>query len=369
MADQLVSVVIPSYNRAYCIARTLDSVLGQSHRNVEAIIVDDGSTDNTRELIEQTYGHEPRVRYFYQKNGGVSAARNHGLREARGEYIALLDSDDLWLPWKLEAQLRCLEALPDAGMIWTDMTAVNPEGGVIAPRYLTKMYSAYGWFRTRDQLFERSFPFADLDPKLSADIGDPKVYYGDVFSEMVLGNLVHTSTVLLRRERFERVKTFDLSLERSGEDYDFHLRTCREGPVAYLDVASIRYMWGAADQLTAPGHRIDMARNFLKTVSSTVARDRERIRLPNVVIDEVLAEAHGWLGECHYDLGEIEAARSQLFASLRHKPKQPRIAALLALSLLPKGVAPRLQGALRTTRARLWADKSGETATASREAS
>ncbi len=353
MADKLVSVVIPSYNRAYCIAKTIDSVLGQTHRNVEAIIVDDGSRDNTRELIERTYGHEPRVRYLYKENGGVSSARNHGLSEARGDYIALLDSDDLWLPWKLEAQLRCLDALPDAGMIWTDMTAVNPEGVVIADRYLTKMYSAYGWFRNREHLFERSFPFADLDPKLAAEIGEPKVYFGDIFSPMVLGNLVHTSTVLIRRERYEKVKTFDLSLKRSGEDYDFHLRTCREGPVAYLDVPAIRYMWGAADQLTAPGHRIDMARNFLKTVSTTIARDRDRIRLPSVMIDEVLAEAHGWVGECQYHLGDNKEARARLFASLRHKPKQPRVAAFLALSLLPAGVGPKIQDAVRKTKARL----------------
>jgi glycosyltransferase involved in cell wall biosynthesis len=353
MAEKLVSVVIPSYNRAYCIAKTIDSVLAQTHRNIEAIVVDDGSRDNTRELIETTYGDEPRVRYFHQKNGGVASARNRGLREVRGDYVALLDSDDLWLPWKIEAQLRCLDALPDAGMIWTDMTAVNPEGGVVAKRYLTKMYSAYGWFRSRDQLFERSFPFADLWPELAPEIEAPKVYYGDIFSEMVLGNLVHTSTVLLRRERAERVREFDVSLKRSGEDYDYHLRTCREGPVAYLDAVSILYMWGAADQLTAPKHRIDMARNFLNTISPVIAHDRDRIRLPKVMIDEVLAEAHAWLGECHYDLGEVDAARTQLFASLRHKPKQPRIAAYLALSLLPLGVGPRLHEAFRSAKTRL----------------
>lgn len=365
MTEKLVSVVIPSYNRAYCIAKTIDSVLGQTHRNVEAIVVDDGSRDNTRELIETTYANEPRVRYLYQTNAGVSAARNYGLREARGDYIALLDSDDLWLPWKVEAQLRCLHALPEAGMVWTDMMAVNPEGVVLAPRYLTKMYTAYSWFRNRDHLFGRSFPFAELDPKLSAEIGEPRVYSGDIFSQMVLGNLVHTSTVLLRRERFERVKAFDVSLLRSGEDYDFHLRTCREGPVAYLDAVSVRYMWGAADQLTTPKHRIDQARNFLKTITPIIARDRDRIRLPKIMIEEVLAEAHGWLGECQYDLGDTKSARSELLASLRYKPKQPRIAAYLALSLLPLSAGPRLHKVVRKAKSRLRGGKSGHGALAS----
>src|SRR5262249_18289202 len=83
--------------------------------------------DGTRELIAERYRDEPRVRYIHQSNAGVSAARNHGLRLARGQYIALLDSDDIWLPWKVEAQLACLDALPTAGMIWTDMDAIGPD--------------------------------------------------------------------------------------------------------------------------------------------------------------------------------------------------------------------------------------------------
>jgi hypothetical protein len=197
------------------------------------------------------------------------------------------------------------------------------------------MYSAYSWFPTREHLFAHAFPFADLDPTLASELGQPKVYSGDIYSEMILGNLVHTSTVLLRRERFERVRTFDTSLRRSGEDYDFHLRTCREGPVAYLDAPSILYTWGAADQLTSPKHRIDMARNHVQTITPVIAADRARIRLPKVMLDEVLAEAHGWFGECLYDLGERAAARRELLTSLRHKPKQPRLAVFAALTLLP----------------------------------
>src|SRR5690349_2852214 len=124
MAEALVSVVIPTFNRAYCIAQTIDSALAQTHENIEVLVVDDGSKDNTAELIAEKYKREPRVRYLPQKNQGVAAARNYGLSAARGEYIALLDSDDLWLPWKIAAQVRCLEALPEAGMVWTDMDAI-----------------------------------------------------------------------------------------------------------------------------------------------------------------------------------------------------------------------------------------------------
>src|SRR4051812_13032545 len=92
----LVSVVIPTYNRAYILGRALDSLLAQTYRNLDIIVVDDGSTDGTRDLIAEKYSHDSRIRYVYQDNQGVSAARNSGLRLMRGDYVALLDSDDVW---------------------------------------------------------------------------------------------------------------------------------------------------------------------------------------------------------------------------------------------------------------------------------
>jgi glycosyltransferase involved in cell wall biosynthesis len=348
MSDRaLVSVVIPTYNRAHSLSRAVDSVLGQTHGDVEILLVDDGSKDDTPELVKERYGSERRVRYLRQENTGVSGARNHGLREATGDFVALLDSDDEWLPWKLEAQLACFRALPHVGMVWTDMMAVDETGKVLYPRFLTEMYSAYGWFDSREDLFDDSRPFAELAPELAAKIGEPRVYWGEIFSQMVLGNLVHTSTVLLRRERADKVKAFDTRLRRSGEDYDFHLRTCREGPVAYLDAVAIRYLTGASDQLTARGYEIDMAKNFLATITPVLERDRDRIRLPKAMIDEVLAEAHSWIGMCHYERGERAEARNQLAQSLRHRKNQPRVAAFLALSMLPAGVAEGARSLLR----------------------
>src|SRR5581483_5809367 len=260
VTSDLVSVIIPSYNRAYCIAATVDSALAQSHQNLEILVVDDGSKDATRDLIAERYGREPRVRYLHQANSGVSAARNHGLRVATGDYLALLDSDDLWLPWKVEAQLRCLAALPSAGMIWTDMDAIGPGGELLQRRYLTTMYSSYQRF-SREQLFRDARPLSAIDARLAAQLDDPRVFLGDIFSPMITGNLVHTSTVLLRRARFELVREFDVELRYSGEDYDFHLRTCRDGDVAYLDAPSILYQRGREDQLTNRKYSVHMAEN------------------------------------------------------------------------------------------------------------
>jgi len=353
MTEDLVSVVIPSYNRAYCIATTVDSVLAQTHKNVEILIVDDGSSDGTRDLIADRYRGEPRVRYIHQSNAGVSAARNHGLRLARGQFVALLDSDDIWLPWKVEAQLRCLEALPTAGMIWTDMDAIGPDGELQQRRYLTKMYSSYRKF-TRDQLFRESRPLSSIDAGLARTLSDPQVFLGDIFSPMITGNLVHTSTVLLRRERFEKVREFDVDLRYSGEDYDFHLRTCREGDVAYLDVSSILYQRGREDQLTVNrAYTVHMAENFLKTVNKALARDRDRVTLSPRMLDHVMAEAHAWVGEQRLELGERDQARRHLGTSLRFRPWQPRIAALLGAAVLPKGASDRIRASYRALKSRL----------------
>src|SRR5580692_1034819 len=125
MGDGLVSVIIPTYNRAHCVCRAVESVLGQTYAEVSVLLIDDGSTDHTRALVNDTYGKDPRVRYVHQPNQGVSAARNHGIRLVEGDFAALLDSDDVWKPFKLELQIACLRAFPEAGMVWSDMTAVG----------------------------------------------------------------------------------------------------------------------------------------------------------------------------------------------------------------------------------------------------
>jgi glycosyltransferase involved in cell wall biosynthesis len=348
MAEELVSVLIPTYNRAYCLARAINSALGQTYPRVEVLVVDDGSTDNTRKLVESAYGRDDRVRYLYQPNAGVSAARNHGLRAARGDYVAFLDSDDVWLPWKLQAQVACLKRLPAAGMIWSDMEAVDPDGNVHAPRYLRTMYDAYRLFRTED-LFRESYPVAEVVPGLGGAAG-ARVYTGTIYAQMFAGNLVHTSTVLLRRERLEKVKAFREDF-LSGEDYDFHFRTCREGPVAFLDLATIQYQLGMNDRLTRFTSLI--AVNYLKTITAALGRRDHGIDLPRPLIRRILANAHAWVGGEFAREGDYRSARRHLGRSLTYRPWQPRVLAELALCCLPRGLDDVLRGAFRGLKARL----------------
>ena len=355
MSSDTVSVIIPTYNRAHCLGNAVDSVLTQTHAHVEAIIIDDGSTDGTSNLVASRYGSDERVRYIQQANGGVAAARNHGFRVARGDFVALLDSDDTWFPYKLELQLACLAAAPRAGMIWTDMKAIRADGTVEHERYLRVMYSAYRFFKTED-IFQESHPLGEIAPGLASQVGDRRLWVDDVFSPMAVGNLVHTSTVLLRRARREQVGEFDPKLQQAGEDYPFHLRTCRAGPVAFADIPTICYQRGTPDRLTR--FSLPLARNFLNTLTETLRNDRERIVLPEGLIRTVLAEAHAWVGEGQLAAGARGEAIREFATSLRHRPRQPRIAGLLALATLPPSAADllrrvyrRIKGAARQTSA------------------
>ena len=333
-----VSVIIPTYNRAQRCKTAVESVLSQTYGNVEVIVIDDGSSDNTQEVI---CGLDVRVKYLRQSNAGVSAARNTGLEAATGEYIAFLDSDDVWLPWKLDAQLSVLRSFPEAGMVWTDMKAVNEKGTVLEESYLKLMYGGYLYF-DRENHFSNSILLTDVWGGCPTVYNDRKCYSGNIFSRMFMGNLVHTSTVLLRRDRQIKVGLFDIELTKSGEDYDFHFRTCRVGEVAYLDAPSIHYCIGADDQLTEQKNMVWIARNNLKTLNKMLVVAKDEINLPLQMIRSHLAWSNAWVGLSEIDNDPIKA-RLYLFRSLKILPLQLRVAANLLLTFLPIGLVKKLR--------------------------
>ena len=297
-------------------SRAIDSVVAQTYPDWEAIVVDDGSTDDTASVVSERAARDHRIRYVPVNHAGVSGARNRGIAMAQGDYVAFLDSDDVWKPWKLELQLGCLQRYPDIGMIWTDMAAVDPSGDVVSARYLKTMYTAYRRFGEKD-LFTRVCPIGEIDPDLEQRFPGSRLFAGDIFSQMITGNLVHTSTALLTRERLNRVVGFNEELRYSGEDFDFHLRTCREGMVGFVDVASIDYQIGMPDQLTSRSYGVHLSRNFLNTIEPVIQRDRDRIRLPEQTIRSTLAYGHRWLGRELLLNGDAVEARRELRESLR----------------------------------------------------
>lgn len=343
MGDGLVSVVLPTYNRDYCICRAIDSVRQQTYTNWEVVLVDDGSSDNTAALIKSKYGDDPRVRYCYQSNTGVTIARNTGIRESRGDYVAFLDSDDIWKPWKLEAQLACFKFFPQIGMVWTNFSAVDVDCNVVNPRYLTTMYGAYRYFPAFEGLFQSSRALSDVVKLPSGIEADARVYIGNIYTAMLHGNLAHTSTVMLSRERLAKVKQFDERLTLSGEDYDFHFRTCKWGDVCFIDAPSTLYQLGFDDRLTK--YSTQIARNFLKTVQGAVDRESGNGTFPPAMVNQVLGEAHAWLARELFTIEDDAGARQHALGSLRHRPWQPLLMVLYAVALVPRAISkPLLSG-------------------------
>src|SRR5688572_25731444 len=341
----LVSVVIPTWNRAYSIGQAIESVLGQTYRQVEIIIVDDGSTDNTSYVVA-AYGD--RVVYIQQPNAGCPAARNTGLGVARGEFIALLDSDDMWYPWKLELQIAFLRQYPHVGMVWTDMTAIRDDGSRIADTYLRTFYKAYDNVRVEDMM-QQAGTIGALGVTVPESLRDRPFWVGDIFSQMIRGSLVHTPTTVMRRDRVRLTGGYDESLKPAGEDFDFHLRTTAHGEVGFLDVSAIDYRLGNDDQITAPKNMLAFARNYLKTVQYWLHREPQRITLTPDEIRSILAWAHEWAGTQELAAGNHDAARRHLWQCLRRSTPRVKLIALLMLTVLP----PSAVGFAKQTRRRL----------------
>ena len=175
----VVSVIIPTYNRAHLLEKALKSVFAQTYKDYEVIVVDDGSTDGTADVVAK-FGTE--VRYFTQSNRGVGAARNRGLKEARGRYVAFLDDDDTWLPAKLERQVAVMEGHPTLGFLYGVAQVVGEDGKFLGNK--------------------------------------PAQTHPDTLEELLRMNFIPVLTVLARREYIQAVGGFDEGL--SGYD-DYHL--------------------------------------------------------------------------------------------------------------------------------------------------
>lgn len=209
MGQQRISVIIPTHNRVGLLSRALRSVLAQSRPPAEVLVVDDGSTDGTEERVRTDF---PAVRYLRQENRGVAAARNHGVREARSEWLAFLDSDDEWLPQKLALQLEALDRESSYLLCHTNEIWIR-RGRRVNP--MRKHAKAGGY------IFRNCLPLCVVSP----------------------------SSVVVHRSLFERVGLFDESLP-ACEDYDLWLRVCSRFPILYLEEPLIVKYGGHADQLS-----------------------------------------------------------------------------------------------------------------------
>ena len=328
----LVSVLIPAYNRDYIVGAAIESVLAQTYRPIEIVVVDDGSKDNTRAVIEK-FGSQ--VRYIYQDNGGLAAARNTGLSVAKGEFIAFQDSDDLWVPWKLQVQVALLRRFPEIAICGTDMTAVDERGAVIRERYLRRGYSAYQAIQL-DSTFPHAGRIKDICPDSPPEVAGEAYRYGNILDSMFLGNLVHPPTAVMRREVVQRTGGLDLSFNGMCEDYEFFSRIVRWGMGAVVEAPGMFYRMGSEDQGTHPTRTLYQARGYLANLQRRIAEDRDRLQLPERVIRRTLADAYAWVAEAELMSVYGTGATGYFWKSLCLKPFQKRALMLMPFSLIPR---------------------------------
>lgn len=267
-----VSIILPAYNRETLVARAIDSVLAQTYTDFELIIVDDASTDGTRAVLER-YRDDPRVTLILSDvNRGGAGARNFGLEQAGGELIAFQDSDDIWLPGKLAAQVAALDANPEAGLCYCG--SLFSEG--------TRSYYI------PEPVFER--------------------YDGDMSREILRRNTTSTQVLVVRREILALAGDFDASLKRF-QDWDLMIRIAQITPFVFLPEPMVVIC-------ATPGN-----------ISSFVANDAicrgailEKYAAIFAKSPEHAARNHYVTGRVWQKLGQPKKARPHLRAALAAQP-------------------------------------------------
>jgi glycosyltransferase involved in cell wall biosynthesis len=322
-----VSVIVPTYNRASLLPAALESVLGQSHPDVEVIVIDDGSTDDTKTVVEPFMD---RVQYLETENGGPAHARNIGMRAATGRYLAFLDSDDLYLPGKLELQAEFMDTFPEVGLVSTEVSAFDAHG-VLEEYHLRSYHGIWQWKNlSYDQVYDESgsFTWSGRD--------EPVPYYiGDVFPYMLMGTLISENTVFFRREVLEKVG-FQNESYRYGQGYDWLVRASKNFRAGFLNLPTyqLRYHDGQHSLCQVPVGRkrerkpeIDEKRRAINrevwgyklgTILEWGYKDAEFYAAHRELVDRRLAEIYHAIGRGWLSIGEKEKGRESFRAGMKH---------------------------------------------------
>ena len=195
MDNPLVSIITPTYEREDFIEEAVNSALGQTYKNIELLVIDDGSTDGTVDKLKQ-YESDPRFNYFYQDNQGQSTARNKGLSIAKGEFVCFLDSDNHWAKNKIEESLKLFEIYPDTDIVYANVTLIDEHGTEISTENMTR-------------------------------------HSGNISKYLLRDNCVSFNTAMVRKKSIDEISGFDSTLRRA-DDYDFWLRLSAKNKFLYV---------------------------------------------------------------------------------------------------------------------------------------
>ena len=300
----LVSVVMPAYNQGAFIGEAIRSVLKQTFEDFDLHVIDDGSTDDTPEIVKGF--DDERLRYFRQENGGLSAARNAGIARSKGEFIAFLDSDDVWLPDKLARQVRAMRANPNCGLVACNFRHVGDHSFV-------------------DKAFLRS-----------------NVPTGKVFEKLLHAGFILPSMAMARRSAFEKVGLFDVDLRRC-EDYDLWLRITHDFEFEHVEQVGGLYRVHAAS-MTKGADPFE----WLVPAIRVVEKICETHRLPRKLADSALAVHYARLAFHCMRAGDAKAFREAARRSAGRRMTVPLAGILLGRALLGAKGLVRLFDFLRS---------------------
>lgn len=309
----LVSVVIPAYNSANHISNALDSVIAQDYPAIEILVVDDGSTDNTREIVS-TYGD--RVRLITQANQGSAAARNKGIQHAQGKYIAFLDADDVWWSHKIRCQVEALI-----------------EGGY-------KMaYSRFIWWHS-DEQGQYTPPVTEFEQPNNTRLSSAVVVTGWPYAELLLDCIVWTSTVIVEKAELEKAGLFDESL-RKGQDYDLWLRLSRQIEMVGLEKPTALYRIHPAS-ITSSVKEINYEYLILSRAVQRWGQTGPDGRSPPAgLVAARLARSSFGHGRAHLMQGNPRIAQKSFLLSMRHSGIRAKTLALWGVAML-KNISRRV---------------------------
>lgn len=314
-----ISVVIPVYNAEPYLAAAIDSVLEQTISDIELVVVDDGSTDASREVIA---GFGDRVRAVHQDNAGPSAARNAGIRAAQGELVAFCDADDIQLPHRIATHRRVLDLLPEVAVVgsdlseWVDGEVVKEHAlhdfwiGPTTRPFAEELRAAFGRFKT----------CRELELPVPPAYADRRVYAGRAAPLIALMHLCWGNASLFRKSALEAVGGFD---ERTGQYEDWHLvaRIALTAPIAFVDVPVMRYRRHPTQISKNPAaaaagylHVID---DVWKSAPGFYSENRE-------VVDRATGAAWYQAGTAAVAEGDYEEAEKCFLRSVRAYPVQKR---------------------------------------------
>jgi glycosyltransferase involved in cell wall biosynthesis len=333
-ATPLVSVIIPAYNAQATLAQALDSVLAQTYGPIEVIVADDGSTDGTPDILR---AYADQVRSVRQANGRLPKARNAGLALAQGEYVALMDADDLCRPERIEVQVRVMQAHPEAVLCSSDFTSFDEQGVVAtsrARRYYSMIDEAGG--------FAALYPRASrVEARIDGRAQPVDIRLGNVYRNLAFGNFVHPPTVLARRSALNAAGGWD-EQQRYNGDWECLVRVSRQGEFAHIERPLLDYRLSGSQNSSTVRNEGQLALSVVSTAERIWRRDPELMRAEHERMERKRREfcldaAHG-LAERH------KLASAQMLAqAIRHGGMGSTAARAFVRLVLPQGVVHRLR--------------------------